>query len=376
MGKVFNQLTGQFEDDGNSSDLDQLFDSVIAPKQEKFSMIPQEDQAASVEMNPVVKDYLLSKAAKEVPKEDISIPAAPMPQASKGPSLLEQFSPEKYKEALQSMKDKQANLGLAQLAAGIGDALARRDSSSSDRYFQDLKGNIQDQTVGEFNRQKASAIADVKTKQQLEALDPNSPESVRFRKLVESTMPNIVKTYGKNWGMVSASDASNILDYGKMRETIDARKAQYQMQHAQRSDQIAEKKKLLMNEIEDRRQNINATLNQLDSMIKEDGTWEAFGSHNQDLDRKVDEIATDMAKLMDPNSVARPNEVEMVKRNLIQSGFKNSNSTARDILKNFKGEVNRRADAAYKIRGLQMPGGDHTARQAVDQSQEKPSWAK
>ncbi len=93
-------------------------------------------------------------------------------------------------------------------------------------------------------------------------------------------------------------------------------------------------------------------------MIKDKGTYEAFGSHNADLDRRIDAIATDMAKLADPTSVARPAEVEMYKKGLVQSGATGMrNSTALEILKNFRNEVNARAENAYKIRGLENPGG-------------------
>lgn len=119
---------------------------------------------------------------------------------------------------------------------------------------------------------------------------------------------------------------------------------------------IDEKKKTTLNEVEDRRTNIEDNITKLENMIKEKGTFEVFGSHNQDMDRLTDLIATDMAKLTDPNSVARPSEVEMFKKGLVQSGFSNKNSTALDILKNFRGEVNKRAENAYKIRGQENPG--------------------
>ncbi len=121
-----------------------------------------------------------------------------------------------------------------------------------------------------------------------------------------------------------------------------------------------EKKKATLNEVEDRRTNINDALDSLDKMVADKGTYEMFGSHNQDMDRLIDQIATDMAKLQDPNSVARPSEVEMVKKNLISSGFQNSNSTARDIIKNFRSEVDRRAATAYKLRGIDNPGTQST----------------
>jgi hypothetical protein len=126
-----------------------------------------------------------------------------------------------------------------------------------------------------------------------------------------------------------------------------------------RQDKLAEKeekKKEKFTEIESRRKTINDSLAQLQKMVSEDGTYELFGSHNKDMDRLIDGIATDMAKLQDPESVARPGEVELVRKNLVESGMFQRNSTAQNVLKNFENEVKKRADAAYSIRGLTPPG--------------------
>jgi hypothetical protein len=58
---------------------------------------------------------------------------------------------------------------------------------------------------------------------------------------------------------------------------------------------------------------------------------------------------------MDPSSVARPSEVESIKKNLIKSGFQNTNETALQILDNFEKEVDARAGQAYTVRGLEAP---------------------
>lgn len=121
---------------------------------------------------------------------------------------------------------------------------------------------------------------------------------------------------------------------------------------AQSADQ---KRQQAMHEIEDRRTTIKQNIALLRDQIKNDGTWEMAGSHNQTLERRVDEIATDMAKLMDPTSVARPSEVENVKRTLVKPGFSNRNSTADEILAEFERDIDRRADSAYSIRGLTPP---------------------
>lgn len=210
---------------------------------------PQEPQAPQ-EMNPAVKEYLMKKMGTKPGRQpneptaegdEVDGGAMPIDQhpaiaAQKAPSVMDQFSPEKYKEVLSQMKNKQSDSAFAQMAAGFGDALARKDSSGTDKFFGDLRNQIQDQTTGEFGRQKAMAVSDIKTKQELNKLDPNSQESQNFRKLVQSTMPNIAKTYGENFDLVTAADKESILDFGKMRELIDARKQTAQMAYAMKKE--------------------------------------------------------------------------------------------------------------------------------------------
>lgn len=116
-----------------------------------------------------------------------------------------------------------------------------------------------------------------------------------------------------------------------------------------------EKRKQSVVEIEDRRTNIQQNLGILKKMIQDKGTYELTGSHNQDMNRLIEQVATDMAKLSDPSSVARPSEVEAVKATLVSPGFKNTNATALQILDNFSKEVDTRADTGYKVRGLTPP---------------------
>jgi hypothetical protein len=132
-------------------------------------------------------------------------------------------------------------------------------------------------------------------------------------------------------------------------------RSQDAIRHEEKAVAAQAKDKKLLTETEDRRQNIINNISELERMIADKGTYEMLGSHNQNLDRLVDQVATDMAKLQDPESVARPGEVELVKQGLVQSGFKNSNKTALDILKKFKGEVEGRAKTAYEVRGAKPP---------------------
>lgn len=133
-------------------------------------------------------------------------------------------------------------------------------------------------------------------------------------------------------------------------------KAEDKKQKIDEKTKTADKKKEeSMFEVEDRRNTILNNINKLDNIISKRGTWELLGSHNQEIDAMVDEIATDMAKLTDPKSVARPSEVELWRNSLIESGFRNRNSTARDVLNKFKDRVEDRTKFAYEVRGLNTP---------------------
>lgn len=228
---------------------------------------------------------------------------------------------------------------------------------------------------------KTRAVADKQTK---EMTDPNSAVSQRARALSKKMNPSA------NVDGMSAAQLADTLGYDReifrieesaaqRREARMAAQNQFNAAQELRRDEKAddrkyksdEKKRETLIEIEDRRTNIKDNLKLLKQKIDEDGTWEMFGSHNQDLDRMVEQIATDMAKLSDPSSVARPSEVEQIKKNLIQSGFSNRNSTAQDILKNFENEVDKRADSAYKIRGIDKPNAAPSSPQTVERRDPK-----
>lgn len=89
-------------------------------------------------------------------------------------------------------------------------------------------------------------------------------------------------------------------------------------------------------------------------MIKKYGTYEALGPHNATFDSLVEQIATDQAKLIDPSSIARPGEVEMIKKTLASPGLFQQNSTAQKNLQNFYKTVDSRAQEAFKSRGLDI----------------------
>lgn len=219
------------EDDGKGGmDFSNMFAMPTGIPEQPMPSTPSAPTQKQVD--PVVAQYLQQKMQP------------PAPNMQPPPTMAEdQFSQDKYKQALAKSQSEQDGTSLAQLASGIGAALAGRDPGSVDNYYKDLRGEIKDKTVGEFNRQKAA-----------QSSDPNSPKSVAFRKLVESTMPNIAKSYGPKWNMVTEEDGKNILNFGSMRENIDARKQQAQILMGQKKDELARK-----NAPEERIKNLSGT---------------------------------------------------------------------------------------------------------------------
>jgi hypothetical protein len=323
----------------------------MTPVSEDRFAVPEQPKAATSaartpaeakhEMNPAVKEYIAKKYGFGEGLDESALI-----DAQKGTS------------------DEKFAAGMGRAANKIGAAIAgvKADTSAYDKMrdeagqsVKDLqdrrKGKVEDMQVGNMMRdQEGQAVED----------DVNSDASNTYRMLASKMLP------GKDFSKMSATQIKRVLPsleklYDTQQKALDRKEARderrsmFGMTMAEKKRTADEKKAQGMWEIEDRRQNIDAALTKLDKMIEDDGTWELTGSHNQDMERLVEQVATDMAKLQDPNSVARPSEVESVKKNLIRSGFQNSNATAREILKNFKGEVERRADKAYQVRGMQAP---------------------
>lgn len=111
----------------------------------------------------------------------------------------------------------------------------------------------------------------------------------------------------------------------------------------------------LLKEVVARKSSIESNADKAINLIKKAGTYEALGPHNATINMLADQIATDFAKMQDPQSAARPGEVEMVKRNLIEAGLSGQNKTAIAQLKRFYDTVEQRQAAAFSARGIQPP---------------------
>lgn len=124
-----------------------------------------------------------------------------------------------------------------------------------------------------------------------------------------------------------------------------------------REDRAAERKKEAATmEIEERFRGADKALADMESMVNEDGTFETFGDHNALLEALVTSFSTDMAKLRDPDSVAREAEVALERRALgdfNRLGVRNQ--TALDIIRKTRERLAERRGEAYRVRGMDAP---------------------
>lgn len=248
MAMTFNPQTGQWEEMQYNSVTDS-YEEPIGPAMPAVPALEPLPPAPQQQISPIIAEYLQNKqrAPASMP-ETAPVPApAPQPMSVPQPKAAGPSSMDAYQQALMEQNQMQSGLAGAQFASAIGDALAGRDSSGTRAAFQNMRAQAKDSTIGELERKKAFA-------KDADLNDPNSEKSKTFRKLVESTMPDIAKSYGKNWSQVAASDSANILDYGRMRENINSRREQAQILAGQKKEEMARK-----NMPEERIKNLSGT---------------------------------------------------------------------------------------------------------------------
>lgn len=139
-----------------------------------------------------------------------------------------------------------------------------------------------------------------------------------------------------------------------------------ELMQGERQLQKQEKDLKSLKEIETRKRTIKDNIERAKNIIGTSGTFEMFGPESEELNSIIDEISVDMAKLQDPDSVARPNEVALVRKNLVPEGAMGklgmSNETAIKLLDKFQSRVDERAKNAYQVRGIEAPTGEEAVK--------------
>lgn len=173
----------------NMNDEDQILDP---------SALEPQEQAASPAINPAVMQYLQSQ-------NDL-------------------------KDAQSKANTNQLYAGLARASGTLANSIGGRQGALDTSGYNALDKSatapvdqaIADQTYQ--GKQIANDAAETSLDKTNAENDPDSAESVAFRKVLASTAPFLKATYGADFDNITAADKSNLFDMIKMRETIEGRK--------------------------------------------------------------------------------------------------------------------------------------------------------
>lgn len=179
---------------------------------------------------------------------------------------LEEYLKEKYGDqydltARQKYDDKKNQIDTGSVISSLGDTLAGRSPGSNTQYYQGLKDQAKSDTIGKIDADRKSFMEtanfenkqkDAQTKQA--AFDPNSSQSVSFRKMMEAKFPEVSNTYGDAWSNVSAGDMENIFKPLQLKEQMEARKEQARILAGQRTDAAETRKALQTQRLDEKMQ--------------------------------------------------------------------------------------------------------------------------
>jgi hypothetical protein len=254
--------------------------------------------------------------------------------------------------------------GIASLGAG---SQVKLDDSGFDNLMK-----IADRPISQLQEKQKYNSAKAELDDENKMRDPNSEiskmvtgiaQKVGILKPGQSASAMALKNAGVNLGtLLSTIEAGNARrDAAALaREASDSsRRERMDMRAEEDAKKRLDKRKLVTEEIEARKRTIGDNIKRARDLIEQYGTVEATGPEAELLQGILDEIAVDTAKLQDPDSVARPAEVQLVRKNLIPEDtlgrMTMTNDTAKDILDQFEKRINERAATGYKVRGVQQP---------------------
>lgn len=278
---------------------------------------------------------------------------------------------DEFEEAKRQASDNAVMALLGKAATQIGGGIASLGAGSQVKLdasgFEDL-AKLADRPLSQLQEKQKYDKLKAESMDQKAMNDPNSEISRIYHDVAIKAgliKPGSPVAPAKVYEKFGLGNLLSTIEAGKARKDAAAlsretRAADMLERQRMRSEEEAlkrqDKRKLITEEVEDRSRNLNDSIQMLQDTIDKYGTFELTGPQEEDMKRLVDTIATDMAKLADPNSVARPAEVELWKRNLAKvgglQGLGMTNQTAKDILESFKGEVEKRRQHAYKVRGV------------------------
>jgi hypothetical protein len=342
------------------------YDEMDAGAQAEALSMPQE---APVKPNTGLQDPGLRAASDALDKGMVGLKEVPPPSSP----VSEDDDLKRLREAQERDQNQAMMLGLLRGANQIGAGLAMTKADQSgvealEKQIGTREKNVKSQIASKDDLQKIKR-ARLELEDENAMRDPNSEISKLVSGLASKTgliQPGkeisamSLKNTGVNLGVLLST-----IEAGKSREAAAAlaREARSQSASERRSlkseeDELKrmDKRKIVTEEIEERKRNIASNIERAKQLVESGGTFELTGPQSEQLNAIIDEIAVDTAKLQDPNSVARPSEVQLVRNNLIPSDMVGKlgmrNKTALSILDSFNKRIDERAAVGYKVRGV------------------------
>jgi hypothetical protein len=118
--------------------------------------------------------------------------------------------------------------------------------------------------------------------------------------------------------------------------------------------------KELIAQVEAEHSTIERAGKQLLELVKKHGTSDLTGPANAQMRQLVDAMAVAAAKLKDPASVAREDEVKMERKNIFEPGvsIENLRGGVEEKIQSYMANAQARRNDAYRVRGLEAPGAE------------------
>lgn len=195
-------------------------------------------------MNPDQLNMDQMAIESEVPKAQKLKNMLAKSQALRKPASEAPSTPEPKAEEAKPEQPMFDNMLLGQGMSKVLQGIARTQGGQIDDnadFYNKYRQYQMDKPLRELElKSKQKALEDSTKKS-----DPNSQESKTFRKLVESTIPGIankMKDSGIDFNAITAADKDSILDFGRLRENVDARIEAARLNSQNRKDAREERK--------------------------------------------------------------------------------------------------------------------------------------
>jgi len=129
----------------------------------------------------------------------------------------------------------------------------------------------------------------------------------------------------------------------------DQQKRMVKLPNGMFADAGTEQRASRYSEFDTQKESVLAEIEDMKNLIKSTGTFELLGDEESDIQAGLDMIATNTAKLLDPDSAAKKEEVELWTRALPKPGsLMTSNDTAIKMLDNFKRRMLKRSELEWE----------------------------